>query len=73
MTARQSTDETRERRLSNPEMAYLHDPEFKAVVDMLLYHLHRADFTPSELRKAVVLAAIKYESQKIPPRFRFLP
>ena len=65
-----TNDETRERRLTNPELAYLHDPDFHALVDMLLCHMHGADFTPSELRKAVLLAAIKFERARPPPVFR---
>jgi hypothetical protein len=54
-----------------PQERYLHDPMFKNLVDMLEAAIHRADYTPSELREAAVLAAIHYESMRV--RRQFIP
>lgn len=54
-------------RLSNPESAYMHDPDFCALVKMIEMHLSIADFTPSEVRKAAVLACIRFEMRRSRP------
>jgi hypothetical protein len=59
----------RERRLTDPELAYMHDPEFNALVKTIEGMLYAADFTPSELRKAAVLACIHFEMRKPSPLF----
>ena len=43
------------------EERYQNDPTFHALVDTLHNQIVNAQFTPSELREAVMLAAIKYE------------
>lgn len=44
-----------------PEERYQRDPIFHALVECLLAELIRADFTPTELREAVILAATIHE------------
>ena len=46
---------------------YQSDPMFHAIVDMLLQELQRSQFTPTELREAVILAATIHESQTVRP------
>lgn len=48
-----------------PTMRYQRDPAFKQLVDMIQHMLHAAQFTPSELREAVMLAAINYEMLRV--------
>jgi hypothetical protein len=43
---------------------YQNDATFKQLVDMLEYQLHCAAYTPSELREAVLLAAINFETRR---------
>jgi hypothetical protein len=44
-----------------PDERYRRDPQFAQLVDMLYMFFKRAEFTPTELREACVLAQIKYE------------
>lgn len=44
-----------------PRARYHRDPEFHALVDYMRAMIHRAQFSPSELREAAILAAIMYE------------
>ena len=44
---------------------YKNDVEFHQLVAMLEMFVHRAQFTPSELREAVVLASIMFEERRI--------
>lgn len=46
-----------------PDERYYQDPEFRALVDLLYYHIKDAKLTPTEIREAVLLAQIKYEMQ----------
>lgn len=48
-----------------PEDRYQYDPAFRVLVDALEIQLRQADYTPSELRAAVILAAIHYEETNI--------
>lgn len=48
-----------------PVARYQSDPMFGQLVDMMEAHLHRADFTPSDMREAAMLAAINYERRCI--------
>lgn len=45
----------------SPEIRYEKDPYFRQLVDMLETFIHAAHFSPSELREAASLAAIRYE------------
>ncbi len=44
-----------------PNERYMRDPVFHALVDRLYEAIAGAQFTPTELREAVILAATKYE------------
>lgn len=54
--------------MMTPEERYLTDPMFHALVDRLGQEIQQARFTPSELREAVILAAIQYEMRNPMPR-----
>ena len=43
------------------EERYQSDPMFRTLVDTVYNMIDKAQFTPSELREAVILAATKYE------------
>jgi len=44
---------------------YQTDSQFKSLVDLFESFLHRADFTPSEIREAAMMASIHYEMTSI--------
>jgi hypothetical protein len=44
----------------SPEDRYDQDPQFKALVDILGALIRQARFTPTELREAVKLAALRF-------------
>lgn len=44
---------------------YREDPVFHAIVDMLRREMQRGDFTPTELREAVILAATIHEPETV--------
>ncbi len=44
---------------------YHRDNAFRVLVDSLYYQIHLGNYTPTELREAVILAAIKYEELNI--------
>lgn len=50
---------------------YQTDTQFKHLVDLFESFLHRADFTPSEVREAAMLASIHYEMMS--PRRVYIP
>ena len=56
--------ETKLNRLT-PEERYRRDPMFRVLVDLLEHHIHMTNYTPTELREAAILAAIRYESTNI--------
>lgn len=56
-----------------PEDRYRHDPVFRNLVDMIYAGIVDHQFTPTEVRDAAMLAALKYELRyglalNIPPR-----
>jgi hypothetical protein len=51
--------------MKTPSEKYLNDPEFRQLVCMLESFVERAQFTPSELREAAVLACINYEMRHV--------
>lgn len=40
---------------------YQNDQRFRKLVDSILSHILKADFTPSEMRAAAMIASIKFE------------
>ena len=48
------------------ERRYRDDVYFKSLVDMLESFVHRAQYSPSEMRAAAVLACIHYEFHRVP-------
>lgn len=47
--------------MMTPRDRYATDPNFAALVDVMHGFIARSEFTPSELREAAILAAVKYE------------
>lgn len=52
-----------------PDERYRRDPQFKQLVDMLYMLVKKADFTPTEIREACMLAQIHYETHNVPRHF----
>ena len=55
---------------------YQNDPEFHTLVCQLEYFLADGRFSIGELKQALTIAAIKFESQRLPhirPRGAFIP
>ena len=46
---------------------YMRDPEFKNLVDTIYHFMETLQLTPTEIREAVGLAAVKFESLNIRP------
>ena len=51
--------------MKSPAEKYAHDPQYRHLVDMMESVMHRADFTPSEMREAAMLASINYEMKSV--------
>lgn len=51
--------------MMSPEERYCRDPQFKTLVDTVEMMIHRCEYTPTELREAVILAAIRHESRTV--------
>lgn len=51
--------------MRSPREKYMNDPEYNHLVRTLESMIERAQFTPSELREACVLASINYEMRHI--------
>ena len=49
----------------SPKDRYMNDPQFNNLVNMLESFIQQAQFTPSELREACVLASINHEMKHI--------
>ena len=49
------------------EERYTRDPEFRAIVDALESFVARGQYTPTELREALIMAMTHYEMSR-PPR-----
>ena len=43
----------------------LHDSKFRCLVDVLYAAIERADFTPTEIREAAMLAQMRYEDCRL--------
>ncbi len=53
--------------MKTPREKYQHDLQYRELVNTLESFIHHAQFTPSELREAAILAAINYEMRKPRP------
>lgn len=51
--------------MKSPKEKYMNDPEYHQLVTLLEQFIDRAQFTPSELREASILASINYEMRHI--------
>lgn len=49
----------------DPRERYQRDPEFKQLVDMMTSFIHKAQFSPTELREASLLACCNYEMHRV--------
>ena len=47
--------------MKNPNEKYENDNNYRHLVDMLTALIHQAEFTPSEIREACMLACIRHE------------
>ena len=65
-----SDRERAERARLRPEDRYMRDPHFHALVDVLENAIHVAQYTPTEIREAAMLAAIRYEMRRGMPPLR---
>ncbi len=54
-------------RKDDPRERYLYDAEFRTLVDAMLKLIESCQFTPFELRQALVLALILYEERRLVP------
>ena len=50
---------------SIPEERYDRDPIFRSLVDTMTHFILTAQYTPTELREAALLASIRYDSHQI--------
>ena len=51
--------------MKTPKEKYQHDPQYHAMVDMMVNTIHQCKSTPSELREMAMLASIIYEEQQV--------
>jgi len=51
--------------MKTPKEKYLNDPQYNYLVNMLEQLIERAQFTPSELREACILACINHEMRHV--------
>jgi len=58
--------------LKTPQGKYDNDTQYRQMVDMIEHLLHEAQYTPSEVREAAVLACIHFEMRSC-HRFRSVP
>lgn len=53
--------------MKTPREKYMNDPQYRALVDVLHGYIAQAQFTPSEVREAAMMACIKYEMGQLRP------
>lgn len=54
--------------MKTPREKYMNDPAYHDLVIAMEHFIERAQFTPSELREAAVLASINYEMRHVRDR-----
>lgn len=52
-------------RFNTPRQRCENDPAYRQLVQFLEDQIHQANYTPSELREAVILACINYEQRNV--------
>jgi hypothetical protein len=57
----------RDKQPTSPHDRYKRDPAFRTLVDTLYMQIHDANFTPTEIREAAMLAQILYEERVLRP------
>ena len=50
--------------MKTPKEKYANDPSYRRLVDMLEALIVKAEFTPSEIREACMLACIRHEQYR---------
>lgn len=56
--------------MMTPEERYGRDAQFRMLVDLLHVQIMDCNYTPTELREAVILAATHYEERSAQPMYR---
>jgi len=51
--------------MKTPREKFMNDPEYRHLVETMESLIHRAHFTPSEMREACILACINYEMRQV--------
>jgi len=59
--------------MMSPRERYLNDAQFRALVDVMLFQIEQANFTPTEIREAAMLAAIIYSQTHVTRYFVPIP
>lgn len=54
-------------KMKTPREKYENDPHYHALVDSMMAMIDQGNFTPSELREAVIYAATRYEMMSTKP------
>jgi hypothetical protein len=52
-------------KMKSPRERYLHDASFNALVESMVSYIFKCQYTPSEMREAVVLASIIYAERNV--------
>lgn len=55
-----------------PQEKYLTDPDYKMLVDWMVAHIEKCNYTPSEMREASILASIKHEQMQVIPNIKLI-
>lgn len=66
------SDQSQPTERMTPAFRYKRDPKFAALVQIIESYLHAAEFTPTEVREAAMLAATHYEMRRAPGPIRMI-